>query len=64
MRRELQGSADAAINFRLELLASIVFNNNHGRSLPTLSLYAAKLIMQKIYVYHSYDTECISSFML
>ncbi len=36
VRRELQGSAiNAAINFRLELLASIVFNNNHGRSLPT-----------------------------
>ena len=31
VRRELQG-----INFRLELLASIVFNNNHGQSLPTL----------------------------
>ncbi len=47
VRRELQGSADAAINFRLELLASIVFNNNHGRSLPTLCdsgfcLHAAK----------------------
>ncbi len=26
----------AAINFRLELLALIVLNNNHGRSLPTL----------------------------
>ncbi len=26
----------AAINLRLKLLASIVFNNNHGRSLPTL----------------------------
>ena len=36
VRRELQGSANAAINFRLELLALIVFNNNHGGSLPTL----------------------------
>ncbi len=27
---------DAAINLRLAFLASIIFNNNHGRSLPTL----------------------------
>ncbi len=36
VRRELQGSADAAIYFRLELLASIVFNNNHVDHFPSL----------------------------
>ncbi len=60
VRRELQGSADAAINFRLELLASIVllFNNNHGQSLPTLSLHAAKSKMFIMCI------KAISSFML
>ncbi len=39
MRRELCSSTDLiAINFRLELLASIVFNNNHGRSVLTIFL--------------------------
>ncbi len=45
VRRELQGSADAAINFRLELLASIVFNNSHGGSLPTLEFANAKMLI-------------------
>ena len=44
VRRELQGSANAAINFRLELLASIVFNNNNGDHYPLCEfLHAAKL---------------------
>ncbi len=30
------GSADAALHLNLDFLASIVFNNNHSRSLPTL----------------------------
>ncbi len=34
VRRELQGSADLPLLH--ELLASIVFNNNHGQSLPTI----------------------------
>ncbi len=40
-KRAARLCTDAAINFRHELLASIVFNNNHDRSLPTdwLSLW-------------------------
>ena len=54
MRRELQGSAAAAIVILdLEVLASIVFNNNHGRS---LSLHAAKLINA---VHHDNYNACI-----
>ena len=38
VRKELQSSAFTII-LRLRLLASIVFNNNHGRSLSTLCVY-------------------------
>ena len=49
-RRELQGSADAAINFRLELLASIdIIMVDHYQ----LFEFACKI---NINVHHNYDT--------
>ena len=61
VRRELQGSADAAIIFRLKLLASIVFNNNHSITY-SLSLHAA---MQNVH-HDNYNVciKAISSFIL
>ncbi len=49
--------------FRLEVLASIVFNNNHGRSLPTLSV----CVKNNVHQFHDNYNVCIkatSSFML
>ncbi len=65
-------TADAAIHFRFGLLASIVFNNDHGRLLPTLRfspcgsgfcMHAAKFINGKQFsscnnyvIMYSFDT--------
>ena len=51
MRRELQGSADAAITFRLGLL-SFLTTTMVNHSLPTLFsvIPAAKLINAKVFI--------------
>ncbi len=51
----------AAINFRLELLASIVFNNNHG------SIITHSVCMQQNNILHDNYNVCvkaISSFIV
>ena len=55
----------AAIHFKLEILALIVFNNNHGRSLPTLWVFLLFWILpscSKIYAkrFNDHDIMCVA----